>query len=58
MAESMAPAPTHEPNSKMLLAYKGWAEGGWGMLLTGIQAIPKSFRIDPINNLFRKCPSV
>jgi 2,4-dienoyl-CoA reductase-like NADH-dependent reductase (Old Yellow Enzyme family) len=35
MAESMAPAPTHEPNDKMLVAYKEWAEGGWGMLLTG-----------------------
>lgn len=35
MAESMAPAPAHEPNEKMLAAYKEWAEGGWGMILTG-----------------------
>jgi 2,4-dienoyl-CoA reductase-like NADH-dependent reductase (Old Yellow Enzyme family) len=37
MAESMAPAPKHNPNEKMLIAYKEWAEGGWGMLLTGIK---------------------
>ena len=40
MAESMAPAPAHDPNDKMLVAYKEWAKGGWGMLLTGIQFIP------------------
>jgi 2,4-dienoyl-CoA reductase-like NADH-dependent reductase (Old Yellow Enzyme family) len=40
MAESMAPAPAHDPNDKMLVAYKEWAKGGWGMLLTGTQFIP------------------
>jgi 2,4-dienoyl-CoA reductase-like NADH-dependent reductase (Old Yellow Enzyme family) len=58
MAESMAPAPTHDPNGKMLLAYKEWAQGGWGMLLTGIQAIPRCSKSDPLNSLSRKCPSV
>jgi len=39
MAESMAPAPAHDPNDKLLMAYKEWAKGDWGMLLTGKHAI-------------------
>jgi 2,4-dienoyl-CoA reductase-like NADH-dependent reductase (Old Yellow Enzyme family) len=37
MAESMAPAQVPEEN--MLVVYKEWAEGGWGMLLTGINIV-------------------
>jgi 2,4-dienoyl-CoA reductase-like NADH-dependent reductase (Old Yellow Enzyme family) len=34
MAESMA--SSQDPDEKFLAAYKAWAEGGWGMILTGI----------------------
>lgn len=42
MAESMA--PTHHPDDHFLIAYKAWGEGGWGMILTGMQKL--SYRID------------
>lgn len=51
MAESMAPAPTHEPNGKMLLAYKEWAEGGWGMLLTGNVQVSEKYLGGPMDVL-------
>ena len=48
MAESMAPAPTHDPNDKMLMAYKEWAAGDWGMLLTGKHPTPASIKVHPL----------
>jgi 2,4-dienoyl-CoA reductase-like NADH-dependent reductase (Old Yellow Enzyme family) len=39
MAESMAPASdNHTPNQKFSSAYGKWADGGWGMILTGTKA--------------------
>lgn len=34
MAEAMSPI-THDPEEKFHIAYGEWAEGGWGMILTG-----------------------
>ncbi|KAH6672364.1 NADH:flavin oxidoreductase/NADH oxidase-like protein [Halenospora varia] len=34
MAEGLVPK-THNPDESFLIAYKEWAEGGWGMVLTG-----------------------
>ncbi|EPE26747.1 FMN-linked oxidoreductase [Glarea lozoyensis ATCC 20868] len=34
MAEGLA-ATTHDPNQKIRKAYREWAKGGWGMILTG-----------------------
>jgi 2,4-dienoyl-CoA reductase-like NADH-dependent reductase (Old Yellow Enzyme family) len=34
MAEGMTPI-THNPDSKMSKAYGEWADGNWGMILTG-----------------------
>jgi len=46
MAENMAPAAAnHTPNGKFSNVYGQWADGGWGMLLTGMETIfyiPKS----------------
>lgn len=33
MAEALAPRQT--PNKKLLALYNEWADGGWGMILTG-----------------------
>jgi 2,4-dienoyl-CoA reductase-like NADH-dependent reductase (Old Yellow Enzyme family) len=33
MAESMA--PNNDPNDKFMKLYGEWADGGWGMILTG-----------------------
>jgi 2,4-dienoyl-CoA reductase-like NADH-dependent reductase (Old Yellow Enzyme family) len=33
MAESMA--PSHQPDDKLTKAYGEWAEGQWGMIMTG-----------------------
>lgn len=33
MAESMA--PSHNPDEKFLKVYNEWAEGDWGMIMTG-----------------------
>jgi hypothetical protein len=55
MVESMA--PTQEPNEKLLVAYKEWAEGGWGMILTGIQITPNLIIRTLIKNISRKCAS-
>ncbi|TVY16607.1 NADH-dependent flavin oxidoreductase nadA [Lachnellula arida] len=35
MAENLAPGPDHKPNQKSVSAYGQWADGGWGMILTG-----------------------
>lgn len=35
MAENMAQAPDHQPNQKFLTPYGKWADGNWGMILTG-----------------------
>ncbi|TVY37004.1 NADH-dependent flavin oxidoreductase, partial [Lachnellula occidentalis] len=35
MAENLAPGPEHKPNQKSVSLYGQWADGGWGMLLTG-----------------------
>jgi 2,4-dienoyl-CoA reductase-like NADH-dependent reductase (Old Yellow Enzyme family) len=34
MAEAMA--STHMPDDKFVNCYGKWAEGGWGMVLTGL----------------------
>jgi len=34
MAEGMAPK-THNPDQNLLKAYGEWADGNWGMILTG-----------------------
>jgi 2,4-dienoyl-CoA reductase-like NADH-dependent reductase (Old Yellow Enzyme family) len=34
MAEAMA--PTHQLDEKFMKAYGQWADGGWGMIITGI----------------------
>jgi 2,4-dienoyl-CoA reductase-like NADH-dependent reductase (Old Yellow Enzyme family) len=33
MAETMA--VNHDPDDHFLTAYSNWADGGWGMILTG-----------------------
>jgi 2,4-dienoyl-CoA reductase-like NADH-dependent reductase (Old Yellow Enzyme family) len=33
MAEMMA--PNHDPNERFLKAYSEWADGGWGLIMTG-----------------------
>jgi 2,4-dienoyl-CoA reductase-like NADH-dependent reductase (Old Yellow Enzyme family) len=38
MAEGLA-ATTHDPNQKIRKAYREWAKGGWGMILTGMKTI-------------------
>lgn len=39
MAETMAPG-SHVPDEKFQIAYREWAKGGWGMILTGKQNTP------------------
>lgn len=34
MAEAMS--TTHVPDERFLKAYGNWADGGWGMMLTGM----------------------
>lgn len=38
MAEGMAPA--HVPNETFTPAYGQWADGGWGMIITGANSLP------------------
>ena len=52
MAEQMAKS-NGLPNEKLFRAYSQWAEGGWGMLLTGMSSIT-SFILDR-SSLPRKC---
>jgi 2,4-dienoyl-CoA reductase-like NADH-dependent reductase (Old Yellow Enzyme family) len=35
MAEGMADS-THMPDENAIRAYSNWAEGGWGLIITGI----------------------
>ena len=46
MAEAMA--KNHDPNQKLRNAYKEWAKGGWGMILTGQE--PK-INLSQVHNL-------
>jgi 2,4-dienoyl-CoA reductase-like NADH-dependent reductase (Old Yellow Enzyme family) len=42
MAENMS--KSHDPDEKFSKAYGQWADGGWGMVLTGT-FVPRSRRI-------------
>jgi 2,4-dienoyl-CoA reductase-like NADH-dependent reductase (Old Yellow Enzyme family) len=37
MAEGMSDS-THIPDKKFMQAYSQWADGGWGLIMTGIIA--------------------
>ena len=54
MAECMA--PTGNINDDFLIAYKQWAEGGWGMVLTGRKSF--SMRMLMLNKICRKCNGI
>lgn len=58
MAEAMS--TTHVPDESFLKAYGTWADGGWGMVMTGMnqECITTNFKSPNTNSDNRKHSSV